>query len=141
MMVTPRQWVLPEPWQKGRGWAEADLTVTRLANDDFFIVTTGAMEVRDFNWISRHIPEGSQVFVTNMTSAYAMLGLMGPNARELLSTLTDADLSNDAFPFATAQHIDFAYARILALRMSYVGELGWELYIQPSLLPAPSILY
>jgi 4-methylaminobutanoate oxidase (formaldehyde-forming) len=112
-----------------RGGIEADLTVTRLAEDDFFIVTTGAMEIRDFDWISRHIPQDSQVFFNKVTSAYTMLGLMGPKARDLLSTLTDADLSNEAFPFATAQYIDFAYARILALRMSYVGELGWELYI------------
>jgi len=118
-----------------RGGIEADLTVTRLAEDDFFIVTTGAMEVRDFDWISRHIPDDSQVFFTNITSAYAMLGLMGPEARNLLSTLTGAKLSNDAFPFATAQHIDFAYARILALRMSYVGELGWELYIPTEFAP------
>jgi len=118
-----------------RGGIEADLTVTRLAEDVFFIVTTGAMEVRDFDWISRHIHEDSQVAFTNMTSAYAMLGLMGPKARDLLSTLTDADLSNDAFPFATAQQIDFAYARILALRMSYVGELGWELYVPSEFAP------
>jgi 4-methylaminobutanoate oxidase (formaldehyde-forming) len=118
-----------------RGGIEADLTVTQLAEDAFFIVTTGAMEVRDFDWISRHIPENGQVYLTNMTSAYVMLGLMGPNARELLSTLTNADLSNEAFPFATAQRIDFAYARILALRMSYVGELGWELYIPTEFAP------
>ncbi len=64
-----------------------------------------------------------------------MLGVMGPKARDLLSTLTDADLSNDAFPFATAQHIDCAYAKILAFRMSYVGELGWELYISTEFTP------
>lgn len=64
-----------------------------------------------------------------------MLGLMGPKARDLLSRLTDADLSNDAFPFATAQQIDLAYARILALGMSYVGELGWELYIPSEFAP------
>ncbi|MFQ5436426.1 MAG: FAD-dependent oxidoreductase, partial [Anaerolineae bacterium] len=112
-----------------RGGIEADLTVTRLAEDDFFIVTTGAMQVRDFDWIRRHIPDDSQVFFTDMTSATAMLGVMGPKSRDLLTALTDADLSNDAFPFATAQQIDVAYASVRALRMSYVGELGWELYI------------
>jgi 4-methylaminobutanoate oxidase (formaldehyde-forming) len=118
-----------------RGGIEADLTVTRLDEEDFFLVTTGAMEVRDFDWISRHIPEDSRVYFTKVTSAYAMLGLMGPKARDLLSTLTDAELSNDAFPFATAQQIDLAYAKILALRMSYVGELGWELYISTEFAP------
>jgi 4-methylaminobutanoate oxidase (formaldehyde-forming) len=112
-----------------RGGIEADLTVTRLAADTYFIVSAGATETRDFDWLSRHIPEASQVVLTNMTSAYAMLGIMGPGSRDLLSTLTDADLSNAVFPYATAQQIDFAYARLLALRMSYVGELGWELYI------------
>jgi len=106
-----------------------------MADDDFFIVTTGAMPVRDFDWIKRHILEGSQVYFTDITSAYAMLGLMGPKARDLLSTLTDADLSNDAFPFATGQEIDCAYARIRAFRMSYVGELGWELYIPTEFAP------
>jgi 4-methylaminobutanoate oxidase (formaldehyde-forming) len=118
-----------------RGGIEADLTVTRLAKRDFFIVTTGAMEVRDFDWISRHISEDSQVFFTNVTSSFAMLGLMGPKARDMLSTLTNADLSNDAFPFASAQQIDLAYARALALRMSYVGELGWELYVPTEFAP------
>lgn len=112
-----------------RGGIEADLTVTRLADDTYFIVTAGATEIRDFNWLRRHIPEGSHAFLTNLTSAYAMLGIMGPESRNLLSALTSVDLSNDAFPFATVQEIDFAYARPLALRMSYVGELGWELYI------------
>ncbi|MBW2614075.1 MAG: FAD-dependent oxidoreductase, partial [Deltaproteobacteria bacterium] len=112
-----------------RGGIEADLTVTRLAEDTYFIVTAGATEIRDFDWLSRHIPGDSQAVLTNLTSAYAMLGIMGPESRNLLSALTSADLSNDAFPFATVQEIDFAYARPLALRMSYVGELGWELYI------------
>jgi 4-methylaminobutanoate oxidase (formaldehyde-forming) len=112
-----------------RGGIEADLTVTRLAEDAYFIVTAGASETRDFDWLSRHIPQDSDAILTNMTSAYAMLGVMGPESRDLLSNVTDADLSNAAFPYATAQHIDFAYARLLALRMSYVGELGWELYI------------
>lgn len=112
-----------------RGGIEADLTVTRLAEDVYFIVTAGASETRDFDRISRHIPRESHAVLTNMTSAYAMLGVMGPGSRDLLATLTDADLSNAAFPYATAQQIDFAYARPSVLRMSYVGELGWELYI------------
>ncbi len=118
-----------------RGGIEADLTVTRLAEDTFFIVTAGATEIRDFDWFSRHIPEDSNAVLTNVTSAYAMLGVMGPESRNLLSTLTGADLSNEAFPFASAQEIDFAYARPLVLRMSYVGELGWELYVPSEFAP------
>lgn len=112
-----------------RGGIEADLTVTRLDEDTFFVVTAAATETRDFDWIRRHIPGDAHAFLTNVSSAYAMLGVMGPKARDLLSTLTDADLSNEAFPFATAQQIDVGYARPWAVRMSYVGELGWELYI------------
>lgn len=112
-----------------RGGIEADLTVTRLDERDFFVVTTGAMETRDFDWIRRHIPEDANAVLTNVTSAYAMFGIMGPRSRDLMSTLTDADLSNDGFPYGTAQEIDVGYARPLVLRMSYVGELGWELYV------------
>lgn len=112
-----------------RGGIEADVTVTRLSENSYFIVTAGAAETRDFDWISRHIPEYARAVLTNVTSAHAMLGVMGPKSRELLSKLTDADLSNQAFPYGTAQIIDVAYARPLVLRMSYVGELGWELYI------------
>lgn len=118
-----------------RGGIEADLTVTRLAEDTYFIVTAGATEVRDFDRLRQHIPEDSNVVLTNMTSAYAMLAVMGPEARNLLSALTDADLSNEAFPFATGQEIDFAYAQVFALRMTYVGELGWELYIPSEFAP------
>ena len=112
-----------------RGGIEADITVTRLAEDKFFIVSPGATGVRDFDWIQRHIPDGAFAVLTDMTSAYTMLAVMGPRSRDLLAGLTDADLANEAFPFATAQEIDVAYARPLAIRMSFVGELGWELYI------------
>ncbi|MBW2176359.1 MAG: FAD-dependent oxidoreductase [Deltaproteobacteria bacterium] len=112
-----------------RGGIEADITVTRLAEDKFFIVSPGACGVRDFDYINRHIGEDDFVTLTEVTSGYTMLAIMGPRSRDLLQTLTDADLSNQAFPFATAQEIDIAYARPLAIRMSFVGELGWELYI------------
>jgi len=112
-----------------RGGIEADLTVTRLAPDKFFIITPGATAARDFDWIQRHIRSDAAAVLTDVTSSYSMLGIMGPKSRDLLSQLTDADLSNEAFPFATAKEIDVAYARPLAIRMSFVGELGWELYI------------
>jgi glycine cleavage system aminomethyltransferase T/glycine/D-amino acid oxidase-like deaminating enzyme len=114
-----------------RGGIEADVTVTRLAEDTYFIVTAGANEIRDFDWLKRNIPSSAHATLTNVSSGYTMLGVMGPDSRKLLSTLTDADLTNTAFPFATARYIDLGYAKPLALRMSYVGELGWELYIPP----------
>jgi 4-methylaminobutanoate oxidase (formaldehyde-forming) len=114
-----------------RGGIEADVTVTRLAEDTYFIVTAGANEIRDFDWLNRKIPSTDQAILTNVSSAYSMLGVMGPDSRKLLSTLSNASLTNREFPFATAQYIDVGYARPLALRMSYVGELGWELYIPP----------
>jgi heterotetrameric sarcosine oxidase gamma subunit len=112
-----------------RGGIEADISVTRLAEDKFFIVTAGATALRDFDYIERAIPEGAHAFLIDVTSAYAMLGVMGPNSRGLLSRVTNADLSNEAFPFGTAKEIDAAYATPLAMRMSFAGELGWELYI------------
>ncbi len=112
-----------------RGGIEADVTVTRLAEDEYFIVTAGATETRDFDWIKRHIPSQAHAFVANVGSGYAMFGVMGPKSRDLLAKLTPDDLSNESFPYATGRFIDLAYARPLALRMSFVGELGWELYV------------
>jgi 4-methylaminobutanoate oxidase (formaldehyde-forming) len=112
-----------------RGGIESDLTVTRIAEDKYFIVTPGATGPRDFDWIQRHLAEDDHAMLTDVTSAYTMLAVMGPKSRDVLAKLTDADLSNEAFPFATAKEIDVADARPLAVRMSFVGELGWELYI------------
>ena len=119
-----------------RGGIEADLTVTRLARDKFFIVTAGATETRDQDWIERHLAPEDRAVLTNVTSAYAMLGVMGPNSRQLLASLTGDDLTNESFPYGTAREVDLAYARPLALRMSYVGELGWELYIPTDFAPS-----
>jgi glycine cleavage system T protein len=112
-----------------RGGIEADITVTKMAEDKFFIVTAGATTVRDFDWIKRHTPKDAHAVLTDVTWSYSMLGVMGPNARKLLNKITDADLSNEAFPFATARDIHVGYAQAFAIRMSFVGELGWELYI------------
>lgn len=117
------------PMLNERGGVEADLTVTRIADETFFIVTSVGTGVRDFDYIERLIPPEAKASITDVTHAYAMLAVMGPSARKLLGELTDADLSNEAFPFRTAREIDLAYARPLAFRISYVGELGWELYI------------
>jgi len=119
-----------------RGGFETDVTITRLDDETFFIVTAAGTTIRDLDYIQRRIPEDANCTLTDVTHGHAMLAVMGPRSRDLLLALTDADLSNKAFPFGTAQYIDLAYARVLAMRMSYVGELGWELYI-PSFFTIP----
>jgi len=112
-----------------RGGYESDLTVTRLAEDRYLVVSGSAQTTRDMGWIRRNMPDDAHAVVTDVTSAYAVFGVMGPNSRALLSKLSDADLGNAAFPFATMQTISIGYATVLAVRMTYVGELGWELYV------------
>ena len=116
-------------WLNERAGIEADVTVTREADDRYLVVTAATSETRDLAWLKRNIPENARVGVHDVTSGQAVLGVMGPRARDLLQLLTDADLSNEAFPFATSQVIDLGYARVRASRITYVGELGWELYI------------
>ncbi|HWW31868.1 MAG TPA: aminomethyltransferase family protein, partial [Steroidobacteraceae bacterium] len=116
-------------WLNERGGIEADLTVTREAEDSYLIVTACATQTRDFGWLSRSIPEAARAVAVDVSPAYAVLGLMGPSSRELLSQLTDADLSSAAFPFGASRIIDLGYARVRASRITYVGELGYELYI------------
>ena len=112
-----------------RGGMEADLTVTRIAEDAYLIITGSATARRDFQWIDRNTPEDAHAFLTDVTSAFVVLGVMGPRSRDFLSRLTSADMSDDAFPFYTSQEIDIGYAPVRATRITYVGELGWELYI------------
>ena len=112
-----------------RGGIEADLTVTVMEPNKFFIVTAGATTVRDFDWITRNTPEDAHAILTDVTWSYVMLGVMGPNSRDLLTKISDADLSDEAFPFATAQQIYIGKSQAFAVRMSFAGELGWELYI------------
>ena len=116
-------------WLNVRGGIEADLTVTREAEDSYLIVTSCATQTRDFHWITRSIPDDARAVAVDVSPACAVLGLMGPKSRELLSELTDADLSTAAFPFGTSRIIDLGYARVRASRITYVGELGYELYI------------
>ena len=116
-------------WLNERGGIEADLTVTRLAEDCFLIVTAAATEVRDFDWLKRHIPADAHCVLTNVTSSMGVISIMGPNARALLQSLTPNDLSHEAFPFAHSREIELGYALVRASRITYVGELGWELYV------------
>jgi 4-methylaminobutanoate oxidase (formaldehyde-forming) len=134
-VAVPPGKVVYTQWLNERGGIEADLTVTRLAEDAYQVVTGAAVAGRDFNWLTRHIPEDAHCIATDVTSAGAVLGVMGPNSRALLSQLTDADLSNEAFAFGTAREIDLGMARVRAVRISYVGELGWELYVPSEFAP------
>jgi len=122
-------------WLNERGGIEADLTVTRLSENDFLVVTGVATQVRDFDWLTQHTPEGSHCVATDVTSGYAVLGVMGPDSRALLQRLTPADLSNEAFPFATSREIELGFTKVRASRVTYVGELGWELYIATEFAP------
>ena len=116
-------------WLNDKGGIEADLTVTRLSETAFLIVTGAESETRDFNWLRRHLPADAHAVLTNVSSGMGVISIMGPRARELLQSICPNDLSNEAFPFATSQEIELGYAIVRASRMTYVGELGWELYI------------
>jgi 4-methylaminobutanoate oxidase (formaldehyde-forming) len=118
-------------WCNERGGIEADLTVTRLGDDEFLVVTAAASAVRDEAWLRRSC-RGRDVAIADVTDELATFGVMGPNSRALLSELTPAPLDNDRFPFGAARTIEVAGQEVLALRMTYVGELGWELYVPRS---------
>jgi glycine cleavage system aminomethyltransferase T/glycine/D-amino acid oxidase-like deaminating enzyme len=111
-----------------RGCYEADITVTRLAADRFLLFSSAASTERDIDHISRRLPAAGTT-LTDVTSAYATFGVMGPRSRELLSRLTRTDLSNAGFPFGSSKLIDLGYATVRATRLTYVGELGWELTV------------
>ncbi len=111
-----------------KGGIECDFTVTRLAEMRFRIVTGTAFAQHDLAWIRQHAPDDGSVYVADVTSAYACYGLWGPAAREILQPLTTTDLSNDTFPYMRGQELSIGAVPCLALRVTYVGELGWELY-------------
>lgn len=117
------------PVTNERGGFELDITVTRIGDNEYFIVSTANTTVRDMDYFRRHFPKYANVTITDVTHGWGMLAVMGPNARKVLQQVTNEDLSNAAFPFSTARFMDVGYARPLAIRMSYVGELGWELYV------------
>jgi 4-methylaminobutanoate oxidase (formaldehyde-forming) len=111
-----------------RGGIEADLTVARLADDHFYIVTGTGFRTHDLAWIEEHLP-GAGVAIEDVTTAWGTLSLMGPKARDVLARVTGADVSNAAFPFGHMREITIAGAQVRALRVTYVGELGWELHV------------
>lgn len=116
-------------WLNERGGIEADLTVTRLGEHSFLVITAAAVVTRDLAWLRRHIPPEAHCTALDVTSGEACLAVMGPRSREFLQALTTADLSNAAFPFGTARTIELGMALVRAHRITYVGELGWELYM------------
>ena len=120
-------------WLNAAGGIIADLTVTRLAEERFLLVVTDLIHRRMSPWIERHTADGEFATVTDVTAGTTLLTVQGPRSRDLLSALTSADLSNDAFPYLTAREIDLHYARVLAMRVTYVGELGWELHVPADL--------
>jgi heterotetrameric sarcosine oxidase gamma subunit len=111
-----------------RGTYESDVTLTRVAQDEYLIVSSSATTERDKDHIGRRIGEHRATLV-DVTSSYAVFGVMGPKSRELLTRLTRSDLSNESFPFGTSQEISLGYSTVRATRITYVGELGWELYV------------
>src|SRR5216684_547274 len=111
------------------GGIKADLTVMRLGPSHFRVVTGGADGMRDRKWFADHLPEDGAVQLTDLTSSWATIGVWGPRARDLLHSITDADVSNEGFPFGTCRFIDLGPIRALASRISYVGELGWEIHV------------
>lgn len=116
-------------WTNEKGGFEADLTVTRLAADRFLVVVGENSHGHTETWMRRHIGPDEFVTITDITSGITQLNVHGPKARDLLQKVSEADFSNEAFPFMSAQEIDVGYFKITALRVTYVGELGWELHV------------
>jgi heterotetrameric sarcosine oxidase gamma subunit len=115
-------------WLNEAGTIEADLTVTKLADDRYWVVATDTAHRHVETRMRRHFGD-QHAMVTDLTSGYAQLNVQGPRSRELLQSITSADLSNEAFPFRTARQIDIGFARVLCVRITYLGELGYELYV------------
>ena len=115
-------------WLNEAGGIEADVTITRIARDHYWVISAAAVANRDLHWMRQH-RSNFDIEISNITEDYAVLGLMGPNARETLQNLCNEDLSHGAFPFGSSQIIKVADQQIRATRITYVGALGWELYI------------
>jgi heterotetrameric sarcosine oxidase gamma subunit len=116
-------------WLNEGGTIEADLTVTKLGEERFWVVASDTAHRHAEAWMKRHVTSDMHAFVTDVTSGYAQLNVQGPRSRELLQRVTTTDLSNEAFPFRAAKEIDIGFARVLCVRITYLGELGYELHI------------
>jgi glycine cleavage system aminomethyltransferase T/glycine/D-amino acid oxidase-like deaminating enzyme len=116
-------------WLNERGGIEGDVTVTRLDETRFLVVSAAADQVRDLDWAERHIPPDARCVATDVTAGWAVLNVQGPRARELLARISPADFSNGAFPYLTMQEVEVGLTLARALRVTYMGELGWELHV------------
>ena len=121
--------VVYTPWLSPSGGFKSDLTIMRLGEEHFRVVTGGAHGMADHKWLSDHLPEDNSASLTDLTSDWSTLGLWGPRARDILASLTRDDVSHEGFPFATCRTIEVGPVPVLASRISYVGDLGWELYV------------
>jgi glycine cleavage system aminomethyltransferase T/glycine/D-amino acid oxidase-like deaminating enzyme len=128
-VAVPAGRIVYTQWLNERGRIEADLTVTRLAEEVYFLVLVDSIHRHVVTWLRDHIAPEAHVFVTDVTSGYNIISVQGPKSRQLISGLTSADMSNQAFPYLTMKEIDLGYAPVKALRITFVGELGWELYV------------
>ncbi len=117
-------------WRDKRGVIEADVTITRLSETSFMVVTIAVSQRRDLSWLRRHVSENDRVSIYDVTSGLPMLAVMGPKARALMQRVSPDDFSNEGFPFGTSREIDLGYARVRASRLTYVGELGYEIYVE-----------
>jgi glycine cleavage system aminomethyltransferase T/glycine/D-amino acid oxidase-like deaminating enzyme len=116
-------------WLNAGGTLEADLTVTKLDDERYWVVASDTAHGHVLTWMRRHFPSDAHAFVTDVTSGYAQINVQGPRSRQLIASLTSADLSNSAFPYRAAREIDIGFARALCIRITYLGELGYELYV------------
>jgi glycine cleavage system aminomethyltransferase T/glycine/D-amino acid oxidase-like deaminating enzyme len=116
-------------WLNEDGKIEADLTVTKLDDDEYFVIASDTAHRHAQAWLARHIPDGAHAFVTDVTSSYAQINVQGQRSRELMQAVTSVDMSNQAFVFRAAREIDIGYARALCIRITYLGELGYELHV------------
>jgi 4-methylaminobutanoate oxidase (formaldehyde-forming) len=125
----PTGFITYTQWLNERGTIEADLTVTKLDDDRYWVVAADNAHRHVETWMRRHFPDDAHAFVTDVTSGWAQINVQGPRSRELMQSVTSADMSNEAFPFRCAREIDIGFSRALCVRITYLGELGYELYI------------
>jgi 4-methylaminobutanoate oxidase (formaldehyde-forming) len=115
-------------WLNESGTLEADLTVTKLTDERFWVVASDTAHRHALTWLRRHVGD-MHAHVADVTSGYAQINVQGPRSREVVQAVTSADLSNDGFPYRAAREIDVGFARVLCIRITYLGELGYELYV------------
>ena len=122
-------------WLNERAGIEADVTVARLTDQSYLVMTSAATGLAEQAWLRKNTPDVAQVNITDISSAQAAFGISGPRARDLLAAYTETDMSNETFPFSTSQNINIGAVTVRAQRISYTGELGWEIFVDASFAP------